>query len=396
MASALETVCGQAYGAQQYQQLGIHTQRAIVSLMLVSLPISLLWVSLGKLLSLIGQDPLISFEAGKYAIWLIPSVFAFAIVQSLTKFLQAQSLTLPMLLSSCTTLLFHVPLCWVLVYKSGLGNVGAALAISISNWLNVVALALYVKYSQACERTRMSLSREAFHGINRFFRLALPSAVMICLEWWSFELLVLLSGLLPNPQLETSVLSICLTTFALLYTIPFGLGAAGSTRVSNELGAENPQGARLAVCVIVSLAAIEAFTVSSTLFALRYVLGYAYSNEKEVVDYVTKMMPLICVSVIMDSLQGVLSGVARGCGWQHIGAYINLSAFYLVGIPMAGVLGFVLNFRGVGLWIGILVGATIQTVLLGLITGFTNWQSQANKARERLSEERLLITNGLK
>jgi MATE family multidrug resistance protein len=28
------------------------------------------------------------------------------------------------------------------------------------------------------------------------------------LEWWSFEILVLLSGLLPNPQLETSVLSI--------------------------------------------------------------------------------------------------------------------------------------------------------------------------------------------
>jgi hypothetical protein len=28
------------------------------------------------------------------------------------------------------------------------------------------------------------------------------------LEWWSYELLVLLSGILPNPALETSVLSI--------------------------------------------------------------------------------------------------------------------------------------------------------------------------------------------
>lgn len=28
------------------------------------------------------------------------------------------------------------------------------------------------------------------------------------LEWWSFELIILISGLLPNPQLETSVLSI--------------------------------------------------------------------------------------------------------------------------------------------------------------------------------------------
>nr|CAD1838399.1 unnamed protein product [Ananas comosus var. bracteatus] len=35
------------------------------------------------------------------------------------------------------------------------------------------------------------------------------------LEWWSYELLVLLSGLLPNPQLETSVLSISLNTASL-------------------------------------------------------------------------------------------------------------------------------------------------------------------------------------
>jgi hypothetical protein len=28
------------------------------------------------------------------------------------------------------------------------------------------------------------------------------------LEWWSYELIVLLSGVLPNPALETSVLSI--------------------------------------------------------------------------------------------------------------------------------------------------------------------------------------------
>lgn len=28
------------------------------------------------------------------------------------------------------------------------------------------------------------------------------------LEWWSFEFLTLLSGLLPNPELEASVLSV--------------------------------------------------------------------------------------------------------------------------------------------------------------------------------------------
>uniref|UniRef100_A0A0E0M6P8 Uncharacterized protein n=1 Tax=Oryza punctata TaxID=4537 RepID=A0A0E0M6P8_ORYPU len=43
------------------------------------------------------------------------------------------------------------------------------------------------------------------------------------MEWWSFELLVLLSGLLPNPKLETSVLSICLNTGSLMFMVPYGL-----------------------------------------------------------------------------------------------------------------------------------------------------------------------------
>lgn len=71
-----------------------------------------------------------------------------------------------------------------------------------------------------------------------------------------------------------------------------------------------------------------------------------------------------------------LSGVARGCGWQHIGAYVNLGAFYLAGIPVASVLGFVLHLRGKGLWIGILTGSALQSALLCLITGLTNWQQQ--------------------
>ncbi|GMP83566.1 hypothetical protein CsSME_00037430 [Camellia sinensis var. sinensis] len=151
-----------------------------------------------------------------------------------------QSLTLPMLISSCATLAFHIPLCWVLVFKSGLDNLGGALAIDISIWLNVIFLVLYMKYSSSCEKTRVPISMEVLRGVGEFFSFAIPSAVMICLAWWSFELLILLSGLLPNPQLETSVLSVCLNTIATLYAIPYGFGAAVSTRVSNELGAGNP------------------------------------------------------------------------------------------------------------------------------------------------------------
>lgn len=68
------------------------------------------------------------------------------------------------------------------------------------------------------------------------------------------------------------------------------------------------QKARVAVYAVIFMAVTETIVVSATLFASRRVFGYVFSNEKQVVDYVTTMAPLVCLSVIMDSLQGVFSG----------------------------------------------------------------------------------------
>ncbi|XVE84899.1 hypothetical protein DITRI_Ditri17bG0048600 [Diplodiscus trichospermus] len=376
MSSALETLCGQAYGAQQYGRLGTQTYTAIFSLILAFLPLTVLWIYMGKLLTLIGQDPLISEEAGKIVMWLIPALYAYATLQPIVRFFQAQSLIIPLLLSSCSTLCFHILLCWALVFKSGLKSQGAALAISISYWINVISLGLYMMFSDTCTKTLVPITMDVFRGIREFFRFAIPSALMICLEWWSFELLTILSGLLPNPKLETSVLSVCLATMATLYPIPEGLGAAASTRVSNEVGAGNPRSARIAVFTVLSIAVLESVTVSAILFSSRHVFGYVFSNDKEVVDYVTNMAPLLSVSVILDSLQVVLSGIARGSGWQDLGAYINLAAYYLCGVPVAAILGFGFEMRGKGLWIGMQAGALLQTILLSVITSCIDWHKQ--------------------
>lgn len=179
MSCALETQCGQAYGAQQYQKFGVQIYTAIVSLVLACLPLSLLWICLGKLLALLGQDPLISQEAGRFALCMIPSLFAYATLQALVRYFLMQSLIGPLYISSSVTLCFHVAFCWLLVFKSGLGSLGAAFSIGTSYWLNVILLALYMRFSADCEKTRVPISMELFHGIGEFFRYAIPSAGMI-------------------------------------------------------------------------------------------------------------------------------------------------------------------------------------------------------------------------
>nr|XP_017178952.1 protein DETOXIFICATION 12-like isoform X3 [Malus domestica] len=271
VASALETLCGQAYGAEQYQKLGLETYTAIFSLNLVCLPLSLIWIYMEEILIFTGQDPVISHEAGKFIIWLIPALFAYATLQPLVRILATKT----------------------------------------------------------------------------------------------------------------------------IYAIPTGFGGAVSTRVSNELGAGNPQGARIATFAAMFLAVLNASIIITILFACRKAFGYTFSNEKEVIDYITTMVPLLCLSVILDSMYGVLSGIVRGTGWQHIGAWVNLGAFYLCGIPVAIALAFWLQLRRRGLWIGIQVGTFGQVSLLSLVTICANWEKQASNARERIFEGRPPEVNGL-
>ncbi|CAE5957538.1 unnamed protein product [Arabidopsis arenosa] len=385
LSCALDTLSGQAYGAKLYRKVGVQTYTAMFCLALVCLPLTLIWLNMETLLVFLGQDPSIAHEAGRYAACLIPGLFAYAVLQPLTRYFQNQSMITPLLITSCVVFCLHVLLCWLLVYNSGLGNLGGALALSFSNCLYTIILGSIMCFSSACSETRAPLSMEIFDGIGEFFRYALPSAAMICLEWWSYELIILLSGLLPNPQLETSVLSVCLQTTATVYSIHLAIAAAASTRISNELGAGNFRAAHIVVYAAMSLAVMEILIVSTSLLVGRNVFGHVFSSDKETIDYVARMAPLVSISLILDGLQGVLSGIARGCGWQHIGAYINLGAFYLWGIPIAASLAFWFHLKGVGLWIGIQAGALLQTLLLALVTGCTNWENQADEARKRMA-----------
>ncbi|KAG9449026.1 hypothetical protein H6P81_008991 [Aristolochia fimbriata] len=384
LGSALDTLCGQAYGAKQYHMLGVHMQRAVLVILLVSVPLAVIWMYMGHILIVLGQDAEISSGAELYARWMIPSIFAYGFLQCLVKFLQAQGIVFPMMVCSGITTLLHILMCWFLVLKSGLGQKGAALSNSISYWMNVLFLVLYVKFSNTCKKTWTGLSKEAFTQSSTFLRLAVPSVVMVCLEYWSFELVVLLSGLLPNPKLEMSVLSISINTMWLVYMIPFGLSGAISTRVSNELGASRPQAARLAVSVAAVMTLAEGSIMCLSSILVRRSWGYLYSNERQVAEHLSSMMPLLASSNFLDGIQCVLSGAARGCGWQKMCAFINLGAYYGVAIPAAVLFAFVIRIGGEGLWMGIISGLVAQVLMLLITMLRTNWNEEARHAAERV------------
>ncbi|TKY44772.1 MATE efflux family protein DTX1 [Spatholobus suberectus] len=288
MSSALDTFCGQAYGAKQFHMLGVHTQGAMLVLTLVTIPVSIIWVYLGPILVVLRQDKTIAAQAQLYARYLIPSLPANGLLRCITKFLQTQNIVFPMVLATGLTSLLHFLLCWALVLKIGLGIKGSAIAICISNWFNTILLALYIRLSPSCKTTWTGFSKESLHNIPRFLRLAFPSVLMVCLEAWTFEIMVLLSGALPNAKLQTSVLSIWLV------------------------------------------------------------------------------------------FVNILGGVARGCGWQKLGAFVNLGSYYFLGVPFSIVSAFVLHLKAQGLFLGIVIALIVQLVCFLAVTLRANWEKEVS------------------
>ncbi|MED6136438.1 hypothetical protein PIB30_056132 [Stylosanthes scabra] len=386
LAGALDTFCGQSNGAGQYKMLGIHLQRSMLVVSLVSVLVSLIWFNTEPILIVMRQDKAIANQAGNYSRCLIPSLFAHGLLQCIMRFLHTQSIVFPMLITSALAALLHILLCWILVFKTPLGTIGAAISNSICYSLNLLFISLYLKYSCSCKHSWTGFSKNSLQlkGLFSFLKLAVPSALMLCLKVWTFELIVLLSGLLPNPALETSVLSICLNTFTLAWMIPFGFSAAVSTRVSNELGGGNPEAARVAVGVVLWMVSIEGVLLGSSMIVLRKVWSRIYSNDKQVMRDVAGATPILAVSCFLDGIQSALSGIASGCGWQQIGAYINLASFYLAGVPCSVLLAFLAHMNAKGLWLGIISAFLVQITFYTIITIRTNWEQQARIAQTRV------------
>ncbi|KAF5205825.1 Detoxification-like protein [Thalictrum thalictroides] len=376
MGSAVETLCGQAYGARKYDMLGVYLQRSTVLLMATGIPLAIIYVFSKPLLILLGQSPDIASAASVFVYGLIPQIFAYAANFPIQKFMQAQSIVAPSAYISTATLVLHLILSYLLVYKAGLGLLGASLMLSISWWIIVGGQFLYIKMSERCKYTWTGFTVEAFSGLPLFFKLSAASAVMLCLETWYFQVLVLIAGLLKNPELALDSLSVCMTISGWVFMISVGFNAAASVRVSNELGARNPKSAAFSVVVVTVLSSIISIIIAIIILALRHVISYAFTEGETVADAVSELTPLLAITLVLNGIQPVLSGVAVGCGWQAFVAYVNVGCYYVVGVPLGVLLGFYFDFGAKGIWSGMIGGTFMQTLILLWVTFRTDWTKE--------------------
>ncbi|KAK4429792.1 protein DETOXIFICATION 29 [Sesamum alatum] len=383
MGSALETLCGQAYGAGQIDMLGVYMQRSWVILITTSFLLMFMYIFAEPILLLLGQTEAISRTAGKFALWMVPQLYAYALNFPIAKFLQAQSDIMAMAWISAVALGLHVLFSWLLMLKLGWGMAGGAIVLNLSWWFLVVAQLIYI-FSGACAKSWTGFSWRAFQNLWGFVRLSVASAVMLCLETWYFMALVLFAGYLKNAEVAVDSLSICTNIVGWAVMVAIGFNAAISVRVSNELGASHPRTAKFSVLVVVISAFVIGLLISMVLLIFYKQYPYLFSDSAEVIELVYELTPLLAFCIVVNNVQPALSGVAIGAGWQALVAYVNIACYYVFGIPVGLIMGYALNMGVKGIWYGMVAGTVLQTLVLFWIVYRTNWNKEASAAAQRI------------
>lgn len=378
MASALETLCGQTYGAKQHQMLGIYLQRSFIVLFCCALLLLPMFIFAEPLLRILGQSAEVAARTGLVARWLIPMHMSFVFQFSLLKFLQCQLKTAVIAWSSAMALVVHAIISWVFVYKIGVGVVGTALTLGVSWWTSVFILYGYVAWG-GCPVTWNGFSWLAFSELWDFFKLAIATGIMFLLEHMYYRVLVIAAGDTGNSKVELDALSICVTAFGWESMVPLGIFTATGVRVAIELGAGNVKGAKFAakVCLMISLVIGLAF--STLALAIPERLAMIFTPNSSVIRGVHELSPLLGVSILINSIPPVLLGIAVGSGWQALGAYVNIGSYYLVGFPLGIIIGWTLNFGCKGIWTGMLGGSVVQILLLTIVTLRHKWEKKVQK-----------------
>ncbi|EPS67606.1 hypothetical protein M569_07170 [Genlisea aurea] len=245
-------------------------------------------------------------------------------------------------------------------------------ALSILSWFVVLAEFIYI-FGGWCPDSWKGFSKAALKDIVPAVKLSMSSGVMVCLEIWYTAILVLTAGYMKNAEVEIAAFSACLniTTWELM----------NSVRVANELGRGDAKAVVFSIRVLVStsIAVGVAFWILCLVFGKK--LGYLFSEDEAVVETISDLSLLLAFSLLFNFFYPLFSA-----GLQTTVAVINIVCFYLIGIPVGIVFGYVAHLQvkvwymdGNAVWHGIIA----ECVALAVMTWRINWDEEVLKTSNR-------------
>ena len=381
--TALDTLCSQENGAGNKRRVGVVANRGLFMLTVCACVVAFIWMfTVQAILQAFGQEHSVAYFAQVFLRYMTIAIFPMFWAEGFRRTFAAIGIALPQAISGAVSLATLIVFEIVFVSKLNWGVKGAALALTISYWAQFISLIVSSFFIKGLWKSYMVLpSKEIFQEIWTFLRLAIPGIIMICAEWWAYEIGLIFAGIIGSAEL--AAFASIIQVGNIIFQIPYSFGVVASSRVGNHLGAGNAPRAKRALIILLCMLAIAEVIYLSTAYLLRPYIGPFFSNDPLVQRQIYIFVIYDIVMCIPDGFQVFFGGVIRGAGFQVFGAFNNIVSFYFVALPLQALLAFCLRRTVQSLFLGLGAAPNIQlSLFVGKLIAL-NW----NKLAEDISSE---------
>jgi multidrug resistance protein, MATE family len=343
--------------------------------LIVALPIMALSLQGEAILLALGQEELPARLAQNYLFGLAWGVAPTLWFIALRGFMGALNRPEPVLWIT----LAAIPINALLVYPllngawglPALGLFGAGLATSLVNLGTFLAGLWFATHRPPFRDYHVlaRLWRIDWDLMRQIIVIGAPISLAFLLEYGLFSTAGLLMGVISTAALAAHQIALQVT--AILYMVPYGISMAATVRVGHAAGRNDADGIRRAGYVPILLGlAIAALLTLAVLAARRPIahlfLGEGVTDGDATMTLAGSLLTLGATFFVTDALQAVTSGALRGIKDTRIPLLFAIIGYWLVGFPIAYVLGFFTPLGAVGIWIGLSIGTATHATLLML------------------------------
>ena len=352
LTTGMETLCSNAYGVKKYYLMGIYIHRIrIMSYMFAIVLAVFHFIFSIRILSLFQLEPEVLAFAEQYIYYLI-LYNLFDIQFSINfKFLGILHKNKVCLIIIFVTVCLHPLWCYILIVYYDFGIAGAGIAISFSQFLNMVASSVYIHFYNPLPESYFFLNKDCFIGLWKIFTFSLPAAFMFCSEAWCFEIQSIFALILG--PIDYSVHVIISNVSLLIYTIDQGFGIATTITVGKYLTKVATRYTKKVSYVCIGYAFINVSVLCIIVLGVNKYILFLFTTDTEIIDVAFPVILLVALKNFFDILQTTIASVFRAFGKQKIASILAIFQFYMLQTILSYIFAFILDLRVFGLWLSL-------------------------------------------
>lgn len=369
---AVSVIVAQDFGAGRRQKIRDILPQAVWLSLLLGGIIGPLCYFAGPLLSLLQLDPVTLDKSLGYlqaVAWGLPAT---ALFHALRCHSQGLGIMRPFAVASVIGFIANVPLNYALIYgKWGfpeLGATGCGWATAISMWLSPVLIGGYMLANRELRKylPPLRLVAPQLGVFKEILRLGVPIGLTFFLEVGVFSVIALMIATLGNSAMAAH--QIAYNVWDVLYMPLISVGSAMATRVGHAIGSNDDQQMRLSVRTGMAITLMIGLASTLLLLTIPGLLITAYTTDPDIHLIAARLLQLVALFVVIDSLQVAASFCLRAFKDTRYPFVVMCLSYWLFALPLSWWLGMELattpGDATAAIWTALIAGICVSTVLI--------------------------------